>query len=668
MPTGMLLRSLFIATVSSNRFLLIPSLHILSFLSKPGRSYFLNADRNPVLHAILKKTFYDQFCAGETLNETTACVQSFRELGFKGFILTYAKELVMDKKTQAETGLENGVKVKKAKVADTFDKHIEEWRVGTLQTLEQIGDGDILALKTTGAGPSVTDAFTAGDLPPEQMMLALEEIATKCRERGVRIIVDAESQAFQHGIGRTTLDLMRKFNRGPKNEVLIWNTYQAYLKRTPGVLAEHLAAAQKEGFTLGLKVVRGAYILSDDRSLIHDTKQDTDDAYNAIAQGALRQEIGEFGTSRPFPAVNLLLASHNRESLLGAHRLHQQRLAANLPTVPVTYAQLHGMSDDVSFSLLQEKGADGEAPAVYKCSTWGTMGECLGYLLRRAVENRDAHTAASFTHYTACVHSASSSQRLSSQFPEQEKNGTLTISRNDNIAAATSSTTIILGVDPSQVSSTLAEPGLAAALKGKLLISVAAGWERQDIEALIPTASSTTSEKDRTWVLRTLPNIAALVSQSLIAIEDPDPAFPAHHLDTANAIFSQVGATVHIEPRHMPATTAVGGSTPAFFAIICDALIDASVAVGVPREKAQQMIYQSMMGTAAMLKSGVHPGVLRDQGTSPEGCTIAGVMVLEEGGVRGTVGRALREAVTVARLMGKEEHLNDTRHPADGSR
>jgi pyrroline-5-carboxylate reductase len=118
----------------------------------------------------------------------------------------------------------------------------------------------------------------------------------------------------------------------------------------------------------------------------------------------------------------------------------------------------------------------------------------------------------------------------------------------------------------------------------------------------------------------------------------------------------------------MAATTAVGGSTPAFFAIICDAMIDASVAVGVPRESAQQMIYQSMMGTAAMLKSGVHPGALKDQGTSSEGCTIAGVMVLEEGGVRGTVGKALRESVTVARLMGEEEHLNDTRRPHGCSR
>jgi hypothetical protein len=224
------------------------------------------------------------------------------------------------------------------------------------------------------------------------MLNALDEIAVKCKERGVQIIVDAESQHWQKGIARTTLELMRKFNTDGK--AVIYNTYQAYLKATPRTIAEHLSEAQKDGFTLGLKVVRGAYMLSDERSLIHDTKQDTDDAYNGIAQGALRKHIGDFGaegpSAKPFPSVNLFLASHNRDSVISAHKLHQQRVEAGLPTVPVAFGQLHGMSDEVSFSLLAERDENGMPPDVLKCSTWGTMGECIGYLLRRAVENRDA--------------------------------------------------------------------------------------------------------------------------------------------------------------------------------------------------------------------------------------------------------------------------------------
>jgi hypothetical protein len=220
------------------------------------------------------------------------------------------------------------------------------------------------------------------------MLDALHEIAQTCKDRGLRIIVDAESQHFQAGIANVTLDLMRKYNRD--GFAVIYNTYQAYLKDTPNAVKRHLEAAANDGFTLGLKLVRGAYILSDDRSLIHDTKQDTDDAYNSIAQGALRQHIGNFGDSRPFPSVNLFLASHNRESVIAATKLHRERAEAGLPTVPVAFGQLHGMSDEVSFSLLQEKSEGGKTPEVFKCSTWGSMGECLGYLVRRAVENRDA--------------------------------------------------------------------------------------------------------------------------------------------------------------------------------------------------------------------------------------------------------------------------------------
>ncbi|CAN9471102.1 unnamed protein product [Alternaria alternata] len=316
---------------------------------------------------------------------------ALKDLGFKGVILTYAKEMVFDHKNESANH-HTSDKFVDAKAIAAHDTDIEAWRAGTLRTLDLISEGDILALKTTGGGPAVSMAFSKGELPPQQMLDALDEIATKCKERNVQIIVDAESQHWQKGIARTSLELMRKFNRDGK--AVIYNTYQAYLKDTSDVLAYHMAEAERDGFTLGLKLVRGAYILSDNRSLIHDTKEDTDNAYNTIAQGALRQQIGMFGASgpsaRPFPSVNLFLASHNRESVLSAHRLYRQRLEAGLPTVPVAYGQLHGMSDEVSFSLLAEKSGNGKAPEVLKCTTWGSMGECVGYLLRRAVENRDA--------------------------------------------------------------------------------------------------------------------------------------------------------------------------------------------------------------------------------------------------------------------------------------
>ncbi|KAL4927668.1 proline dehydrogenase family protein [Aspergillus undulatus] len=387
LPTPVLLRSILISTISSKPYLLLPSLKALSFLCKPRSGPWLNVDRNPILHAVLKSTFYKQFCAGETHDEVRNTIKQLSDMGFQGTIMTYAKETVFDHKTQKQAGL--GVSADTdSKDTEAFCQQIEAWRKGTVETVELLGENDYLALKLTGAGPAVCNAFSSGSLPPKQMLSALDEICTKSAARGARILVDAESHHFLSGILRVTLDLMRKFNAD--GHARIYNTYQAYLKSTPGTISKHLAAASEEGFTLGLKLVRGAYIASDERSLIHDTKADTDNAYNSIAQGAIRQEFCGFGSgTKPFPSVNLFLASHNKESVLAAHALHQQRVKDQLPTVPVGFGQLHGMSDEVSFSLLSLKGNDGE-PKVYKCSTWGGLGDCLAYLLRRAIENRDA--------------------------------------------------------------------------------------------------------------------------------------------------------------------------------------------------------------------------------------------------------------------------------------
>jgi pyrroline-5-carboxylate reductase len=142
----MLLRSLFIAAVSSHKVLLIPSLNLLSFFATPNRSFPFNVDRNPVLKAILKRTLYNQFCAGETEQETRACVAQLKDLGFKGVILTYAKEMVFDHKN-GSANHHTSDKFFDEKAVVVHDTDIEAWRAGTLRTLDLISEGDILALK-----------------------------------------------------------------------------------------------------------------------------------------------------------------------------------------------------------------------------------------------------------------------------------------------------------------------------------------------------------------------------------------------------------------------------------------------------------------------------------------------------------------------------------------
>ncbi|KAI0174089.1 putative pyrroline-5-carboxylate reductase [Pestalotiopsis sp. NC0098] len=285
------------------------------------------------------------------------------------------------------------------------------------------------------------------------------------------------------------------------------------------------------------------------------------------------------------------------------------------------------------------------------CGNLGTA--ILGNLIQSATENG---SGAPVKRFFASVRSERSEKRLTEQFSASQH--LLEISRGSDgtVKAATESDVILLGVDPADVDQTLRQPGLAAAMENKLVISIVAGWTREQLVTLLASQGAS-----KVHIVRTLPNMAATVSQSITAIENPDPATPSHMVDLTDKIMSSIGKTVRLDASKMDAFTAVGGSTPAFFAVIVDSLVDAAVAVGLPRHEATSIIAQSMLGSATLIQSGVHPGVLRDQGTSPEGCTMGGLMVMEERNVRGGLSRALREAVTVARLMGKEPHVNDTR-------
>lgn len=210
----------------------------------------------------------------------------------------------------------------------------------------------------------------------------------------MRLLFDAEQQAIQHGIDDWTLHYMRKYNTAGK--AVIYGTYQAYLKATPAVLAGHLHAAHSEGFTLGVKLVRGAYLGSDPRELIHDTKADTDKCYDGIAEALLRRKwVGPLAahstndTAQVFPAVNMVLASHNAETV----RRGRAILAEGPTETEVAFAQLQGMADEVSCDILAAKQPGNEAAQdlrAYKYLVWGSTGECMKYLLRRAHENREA--------------------------------------------------------------------------------------------------------------------------------------------------------------------------------------------------------------------------------------------------------------------------------------
>ena len=145
---------------------------------------------------------------------------------------------------------------------------------------------------------------------------------------------------------------------------------------------------------------------SDPRHLFWSKKEDTDKVYNSIVEAVLRRRYGGVlvplhGTEeKGFPEVNLVLASHNHETVKKALAIRQKQLEEKEGRINLVYGQLMGMADEVSCELVQagkhgkhleESGIKRtDVPKAYKYLVWGSVSECLKYLLRRAEENRDA--------------------------------------------------------------------------------------------------------------------------------------------------------------------------------------------------------------------------------------------------------------------------------------
>ncbi|KAF2716170.1 FAD-linked oxidoreductase [Polychaeton citri CBS 116435] len=399
LPTPMLVRSLLVSTISSNKVLLPAILKLLNTLAT-SQMWLFDVKRNIILRTILKRTFYQHFCAGENEREVKNTIKNIKDMGFKGVILTYAREIVVDA-TEEEKGSGTVQFPPKTtgRAAISFNPNIESWRSGVMETVEMVSENDILALKFTGAGHMVSEALAKGQALPNQMMKALEQICSRALERKVRIFVDAEQQSVQPGIDAVALDLMKKYNH--KGTATVYNTYQAYLTIAPSTILDHLRIASGENFTLGVKLVRGAYMKSEPRHIIHKTKEDTDNAYDSITTAILGRRFGDLtetglGSSK-FPSVEMFLATHNKESTLKAYEHYQSQTDTGGRAVPIEFGQLLGMADEVSCNLLQlklkaERTGNRYVPQVYKCLSWGALSDCISYLVRRAVENRDAVT------------------------------------------------------------------------------------------------------------------------------------------------------------------------------------------------------------------------------------------------------------------------------------
>ncbi|KAI8941987.1 hypothetical protein NX059_000097 [Plenodomus lindquistii] len=233
---------------------------------------------------------------------------------------------------------------------------------------------------------------------------------------------------------------------------------------------------------------------------------------------------------------------------------------------------------------------------------------------------------------------------------------------NQNLKGVQQADIILLSCKPHGYKTILGEEGMLDALKGKVLVSILAGVTQQQLEGfLYPEGTDKVENPCR--VVRVMPNTASFVGESMSVIQTSDPPLSETQAELVQFVFSSIGRVVSLPPANMDASTALCGSGPAFFALILEAAADGAVAMGLPRAEAQMMAAQTMRGTTGLVLNGEHPAVLKDKVSTPGGCTIGGLMSLEEDGVRGAVAKAIREATVVASRLGGEtrEFVNHRR-------
>ncbi|MFK0193418.1 pyrroline-5-carboxylate reductase [Kitasatospora sp. NPDC090308] len=203
-----------------------------------------------------------------------------------------------------------------------------------------------------------------------------------------------------------------------------------------------------------------------------------------------------------------------------------------------------------------------------------------------------------------------------------------------NAEAAKLADTLILAVKPQDMGTLLEELAEHVAAD-KLVVSAAAG---------IPTAWFEERLAPGTPVVRVMPNTPVLVDEGMSVISGGSHATEAHLVRT-EAIFRSVGKALRVPENQQDAATALSGSGPAYFYFLVEAMIDAGILLGLPRQVAHELIVQSAIGASVMLRdSGEHPVKLREAVTSPAGTTIAAIRELENHGVRAALLGALEAA------------------------
>jgi proline dehydrogenase len=319
------------------------------------------------VHGIIRKTIFKQFVGGETLEETAAVGEVLGK---------YGVQVILDYGVEGKQG------------EDSYDHATEEFiRVisyAATQTnipfisIKVTGLARFGLLQTLNEAPRLRSGIHDHEAETAEWDRVRERMYTICEvaaEKNIGVLIDAEESWIQDPVDRLSMEMMEIFN---KEKVIVYNTIQLYRHDRLHFLQMSLDIARQQGFMLGIKLVRGAYMEKERErafdkgyaSPIQKDKAATDRDYNAAVELCIHH----------IDMVSVIVATHNEDSnLYTAQLMDTKGLAHNHPHIH--FSQLYGMSDNITFNLAKE-GFN-----VSKYLPFGPIRDVVPYLMRRAQEN-----------------------------------------------------------------------------------------------------------------------------------------------------------------------------------------------------------------------------------------------------------------------------------------
>ncbi|KAG0211105.1 delta 1-pyrroline-5-carboxylate reductase [Mortierella sp. GBA30] len=242
--------------------------------------------------------------------------------------------------------------------------------------------------------------------------------------------------------------------------------------------------------------------------------------------------------------------------------------------------------------------------------------------------------------FIACVSHQESALKLRKTLGDQVR---VLHGESGNVRGVCEADVILLCTKPQVAKAVLSAPGIQEALTDKLLVSICAGVT---IEQLQSWTTPTTT------IIRAMPNTPCKIREGMTVLSC-GPNTDDQCMKFTSNIFSTLGRCRILDEKHLDAVTALAGSGPAFACVMLEALADGGVMMGLPRDVATELAAQVLQGAARMvLTTGSHPAAIKDSVTTPGGCTIAGLLTMEDGKIRSTLARTIQEAATVASTLG----------------